>query len=245
MNLSPGKFRAALLLFLIAVFPACAWGDNCGSLSDCYGTAGAAVLVAAAIALAIGIAITLPIILEAVAGMLGEWIAASTGLEGIAGMSELGEAAELGEAVAGVGEEAAVTEEAVATEEAAATEQAAATEEGAASEGTAEAPAETTPEETTPQSEKPAGTDSNNYAPKIEKQLESRGWTKESVNDTISDPDRTVPTRDTRHLPGGGRMDDPATAFINADGSYVVRNDVTGDIVQVSDRFDPDWKLPF
>lgn len=40
-------------------------------------------------------------------------------------------------------------------------------------------------------------------------------------------------------------MDDPATAYIDAAGNYVVRNDVTGDIVQVSDRFDPNWISPF
>ncbi|SHN69942.1 colicin E5-related ribonuclease [Desulfovibrio litoralis] len=29
------------------------------------------------------------------------------------------------------------------------------------------------------------------------------------------------------------------------DGSYVVRNDRTRDIVQVSDKFDKDWKAPW
>ena len=56
---------------------------------------------------------------------------------------------------------------------------------------------------------------------------------------------RIKPTKDTRHLPDGSRMDDPATAYINEDGSYVVRNDRTGDIVQVSDRNAQNWKSPF
>ncbi|WP_427832775.1 colicin E5-related ribonuclease [Agrobacterium pusense] len=83
-------------------------------------------------------------------------------------------------------------------------------------------------------------------APKIERQIGRRGWDRNSINETIAQPQRTVTTRDTRHNPETGvRNDDPATAFINRDGSYVVRNNRTGDIVQVSDRTDPSWKSPF
>jgi len=77
---------------------------------------------------------------------------------------------------------------------------------------------------------------------KIEKQMVGRGWSKDSIDDLINNPARTVTTRDTRWTPTGTRMDDPATGFINRDGSYVVRSDVTGDIVQVSNRLDPNWK---
>ncbi len=80
---------------------------------------------------------------------------------------------------------------------------------------------------------------------KIQRQMGKRGWTDSEVEDTITNPARTVPTRDTRHLPGGGRMDDPATAYMRSDGSYVVRNDKTGDVVQVSNRNDPNWKSPW
>ncbi len=80
---------------------------------------------------------------------------------------------------------------------------------------------------------------------KIEKQLRKRGWTQEEVETTVSRPYRTVKTRDTRHLPNGTRMNDPATAYVNKDGSYVVRNDRTGDIVQISDKGKPGWKSPF
>ncbi|HEX6369730.1 MAG TPA: colicin E5-related ribonuclease [Longimicrobium sp.] len=83
------------------------------------------------------------------------------------------------------------------------------------------------------------------YGQKILKQMSKRGWDEALVKSTINNPARTVPTRDTRHLPGGGNMDDPATAYINADGSYVVVNDRTGDIVQVSDRNDPNWQSPW
>ena len=81
---------------------------------------------------------------------------------------------------------------------------------------------------------------------KIEGQMAKRGWTQESVEELISNPSRTVVTRDTRYLPNGaGRNDAPATAYINRSGGYVVRNDETGDIVQVSNLNDPNWKSPW
>jgi RHS repeat-associated protein len=80
---------------------------------------------------------------------------------------------------------------------------------------------------------------------KIEKQIAKRGWSRQSVDDAIANPTRTVATKDTRHLPGGGRMDDPATAYYGKDGGYVIRNDRTGDIVQVSDRTDAGWVAPW
>ncbi len=84
-----------------------------------------------------------------------------------------------------------------------------------------------------------------NFGNKIQKQLGKRGWTEKSVRDTIRSPDRRVPTRDTRYRSDGSRNNDPATAYVNKDGSYVVRNDRTGDIVQVSNRNDPNFKPPF
>lgn len=81
---------------------------------------------------------------------------------------------------------------------------------------------------------------------KMEGQMAKRGWTQESVEDLIANPSRTVPTRDTRYLPNGARRNDaPATAYINRTGGYVVRNDETGDIVQVSNLNDPNWKSPW
>ena|GEM_PF-2990984 len=38
---------------------------------------------------------------------------------------------------------------------------------------------------------------------------------------------------------------DPATVYYRADGHYVVRNDVTGDVFHVSDTADPNWYDPF
>ena len=78
-------------------------------------------------------------------------------------------------------------------------------------------------------------------ATKIEGQLGKRGWTVEGVNDAIKNPVKTVKTTDTRNIPGGGKMNDPATKYYSKDGGYVIRNDKTGDIVQVSNRKDPNW----
>jgi len=80
---------------------------------------------------------------------------------------------------------------------------------------------------------------------KIEGQMARRGWSSDLVRNAISDPARTVVTRDTRFISGGERMNDPATAYYSREGGYVVRNDRTGDIVQVSDRNDPDWVAPW
>lgn len=80
---------------------------------------------------------------------------------------------------------------------------------------------------------------------KISKQLAKRGWTEELVRSTVNNPVKTFPWKDTRRLPGGGRMNDPATVFYSGRGGYVVRNDLTGDIVQISDRLDPNWISPW
>ncbi|NYH18493.1 colicin E5-related ribonuclease [Paraburkholderia bryophila] len=85
------------------------------------------------------------------------------------------------------------------------------------------------------------------FEKKIVGQMKKRGWTAEEVESTIANPYRTIPARDTRALESGNgaRRDDPATAYIREDGHYVVRNDVDGTVVQVSDRRDADWKSHF
>lgn len=84
------------------------------------------------------------------------------------------------------------------------------------------------------------------FESKILRQMNKRGWTKESVEGTIENPSRTAKTRDTRNLEdGSGSRDDPATAYVNSDGSYVIRNDLDGTIVQVSNRNNPGWLNPF
>jgi len=80
---------------------------------------------------------------------------------------------------------------------------------------------------------------------KITSQMAKRGWSKESIDVTVSRPYRTAPTKDTRFNADGTRNNSPATAYVNKDGSYVVRNNATGDIVQISNRNDPNWIVPF
>jgi filamentous hemagglutinin len=75
--------------------------------------------------------------------------------------------------------------------------------------------------------------------------MAKRGWNREAIDKLIQNPASARSVRDTRHLPGRGRMDDPATAYINRQGPYGVRNERTGAIVQVSDRFDLDWVSPW
>jgi hypothetical protein len=80
---------------------------------------------------------------------------------------------------------------------------------------------------------------------KIALQMERRGWTIDDIGQVISNAARAVETRDTRWLPNGSRNNDPATAYIQPHGHYVVVNDRTRDIVQISDRTDPNWVAPW
>lgn len=79
-------------------------------------------------------------------------------------------------------------------------------------------------------------------APKVSKQLAPRGWTENSVNAVVGQPSRTVPTHDTRWTRAGTRMSDPATAYFDNTGNYVVVNDRTNEVVQISNRNDPTWR---
>jgi len=87
----------------------------------------------------------------------------------------------------------------------------------------------------------------------IEDSMKQRGWSKEQIADTIKNAIRRIRNneitgerlKDTRNLPDGSKMNDPATAYVRKDGNYVVRNDRTGDIVQVSDTNNPSWKPPW
>jgi filamentous hemagglutinin len=82
--------------------------------------------------------------------------------------------------------------------------------------------------------------------PKIAQQMGKRGWTTDSLEGVIANPSKTVVTKDTRFDPiSGTRLNDPATGYVAKDGSYVVRNDRTGAIVQVSDKNDKNWVAPW
>lgn len=82
--------------------------------------------------------------------------------------------------------------------------------------------------------------------PKIKKQAAKRGWSENDIAEAITNPQKTVAARDTRwNNDSKTKRDDPATAYFDADGNYVVRNDIDGTIVQISDKNDPDWTIPF
>lgn len=81
---------------------------------------------------------------------------------------------------------------------------------------------------------------------KIQRQMESRGWTVDAINSTVANSEKKIPTKDTRFDPiTGMRRNDPATAHVNSDGSYVVVNNSDGTVVQVSNKNDPNWKVPW
>mgnify|MGYP001011239774 FL=1 len=71
-------------------------------------------------------------------------------------------------------------------------------------------------------------------AEKLANQMSKRGWTETSVNDTVNN---AFTTRTSTNLANNN----PATAYFNKDGSYVVVDNVTKEVVQVSNRLDPKW----
>ncbi|MCP4087725.1 MAG: hypothetical protein GY745_22165 [Actinomycetia bacterium] len=64
-------------------------------------------------------------------------------------------------------------------------------------------------------------------------QLQTRGWDQSSIDELVNGPVHTSPA--VNRASGN-----PATAYFDDAGGYVVRDDLTGDLVQMSDRFDPD-----
>jgi hypothetical protein len=72
---------------------------------------------------------------------------------------------------------------------------------------------------------------------KVDGQMGPRGWTQGEVEQTVRDPSATHPVWD---YTSGTR--EPATAYERNNGSYVVVNDSTGQVVQVSDANNPNWK---
>ena len=83
------------------------------------------------------------------------------------------------------------------------------------------------------------------FSQKIKKQYPKRGWTEESILETVKNPARTAPTLDERYKADGTQNNEPATVYYRTDGHYVTVNDLNGDIVQISDLNDPDWIDPF
>ena len=69
---------------------------------------------------------------------------------------------------------------------------------------------------------------------KIESQMGERGWTKERINNTTRNP---YTTRDAVNKANNN----PSTAYYNQDGSYVVRDNITNQIIQISKVGNKNW----
>lgn len=74
---------------------------------------------------------------------------------------------------------------------------------------------------------------------KILKQMSQRGWTEDDINEVIKEGS-TGKSRDTRWTKEGGKLDDPATVY-GKPGKYVIINDRTNDVTQVSGKNKPGW----
>jgi len=81
------------------------------------------------------------------------------------------------------------------------------------------------------------GANALSYSAKITKQMGTRGWTQDSISETVKNPAATHSVWD---YTTGDKL--PATAYVQRGGGYVVVNDSTHEIVQVSDLSNPNWK---
>lgn len=71
---------------------------------------------------------------------------------------------------------------------------------------------------------------------KVGNQLSQRGWDNESIQEVLDKPAWQKPA------PRGNlRTGNPATIYYNKDGHYVIRDDTTEEIVQISNLNDPNW----
>jgi hypothetical protein len=68
-------------------------------------------------------------------------------------------------------------------------------------------------------------------------QIARRGWTRTTINETVNNP---LTTRAAINRANNN----PATAFFNADGSHVIRDNITGELIQLSDRLNSSTWIP-
>ncbi|MCL6457767.1 MAG: hypothetical protein K6T85_07155 [Gorillibacterium sp.] len=69
---------------------------------------------------------------------------------------------------------------------------------------------------------------------KLQRQMDARRWTNDSVKGTVSD---YYTTRSATNRATGN----PATVYYNKDGSYIIVDNVTNELVQVSNKIDSNW----
>ena len=70
---------------------------------------------------------------------------------------------------------------------------------------------------------------------KIAAQLAARRWTMEQINEATNSPPIGISTDST------GGNPEPATVYGSRGGGYVVVNDRTGRVIQISDKNDLGW----
>ena len=72
-------------------------------------------------------------------------------------------------------------------------------------------------------------------AQKLQNQMQKRGWNEQLVRDTVDNPYKTATS--TNKATGNA-----STVYYTKEGAYVTVDDITKEVVQISDRFDPFWK---
>ena len=78
------------------------------------------------------------------------------------------------------------------------------------------------------------GSDKKSFG-KLTRQMDARGWSKDSVISTVNRPY-------TKRKSVNKATGNVATVYYNRDGSHVIIDDLTREIVQISDKYDPNWK---
>ena len=74
-------------------------------------------------------------------------------------------------------------------------------------------------------------------------QVVNRGWSLDSIRSVVSDPAFTRSTTDNPSIYNWANGN-PVTYYYRSDGQYVVIDNITGQVVQVSNTFDPHWIDP-
>jgi hypothetical protein len=61
-----------------------------------------------------------------------------------------------------------------------------------------------------------------------------RGWTKELIHETVNNPFTT-------RVASNRATGNAATAYFQKNGSYIVKDNITNEVIQISNRLDPKW----
>ena len=88
------------------------------------------------------------------------------------------------------------------------------------------------------QAKKDLTADDDPFTDHARNQLEERGWTEEEALDVKNNPDDTFPGYDTKPRDGSAKT----TVYEKGGNQVVARND-NGQIIHISNKLDPDWKM--